>query len=102
MPDPSTCDMMPRFINGGSMKKNLHRTILLGVASSLLGCASSSPRRAAQPPEIETPADDRFLEQYALTRRFTAGQPNSIKVTSDGSAVLFLRSPPRSFVQDLY
>lgn len=50
----------------------------------------------------ESVADPTFLEQYAATRRFSAGYPNSIKVVPDGSAVLFLRSPARSFVQDLY
>src|SRR5690606_7733348 len=47
-------------------------------------------------------ADPNFLEQYAATYRFTLGQPTSIKITDDGSAVLFLRSGPRSFVRDLY
>jgi len=47
-------------------------------------------------------ADDSFFEAYAATRRFSLGAPRSIKVTPDGSAVLFLRSGPRSFVQDLY
>jgi len=43
-----------------------------------------------------------FLRQYAETYRFTLGRPRSAVVTPDGSAVLFLRSQPRSFVQDLY
>ncbi len=43
-----------------------------------------------------------FLRQYAETYRFTLGRPRSAQVTPDGNAVLFLRSQPRSFVQDLY
>lgn len=43
-----------------------------------------------------------FLEQYAATYRFRLGRPTEIKVTPDGDAVLFLRSGPRSFAQDLY
>jgi dipeptidyl-peptidase-4 len=43
-----------------------------------------------------------FLGQYAATRRFQAGVPTSQVVTPNGDAVLFLRSGPRSFVQDLY
>ncbi len=43
-----------------------------------------------------------FLEQYAATYRFSLGRPASIEITRDGSAVLFLRSGPRSFVRDLY
>lgn len=49
--------------------------------------------------EVATPD---FLEQYAATYRFTLGQPTAIIITDDGSAVLFLRSGPRSFVRDLY
>jgi dipeptidyl-peptidase-4 len=47
------------------------------------------------------PVDD-FLRQYAATYRFRLGKPGSISVTPKGDAVLFLRSGPRSFVQDLF
>jgi dipeptidyl-peptidase-4 len=47
-------------------------------------------------------ANEEFLRQYAETYRFSLGRPRSATVTPDGSAVLFLRSPPRSFVQNLY
>src|SRR5438477_11769744 len=46
--------------------------------------------------------NEEFLRQYAETYRFTLGRPRSAQVTADGAAVLFLRSQPRSFVQDLY
>jgi dipeptidyl-peptidase-4 len=46
--------------------------------------------------------DEHFLRQYAETYRFTLGRPRGAVVTPDGSAVLFLRSQPRSFVQDLH
>jgi dipeptidyl-peptidase-4 len=45
---------------------------------------------------------DPFLEAAAATRNFSLGKPRSLVVTPDGEAVLFLRSGPRSFVQDLY
>jgi dipeptidyl-peptidase-4 len=45
---------------------------------------------------------EEFLRQYAETLRFTLGRPRSATVAPDGKAVLFLRSPPRSFVQSLY
>lgn len=41
-----------------------------------------------------------FLKQYAATHRFSLGKPGSIKFAGD--RVLFLRSGPRSVVQDLY
>ena len=47
-------------------------------------------------------AESSFLEQYAATRRFSLGRPRAIKVTPNGSAVLFLRSEAESFVQNLY
>ncbi|HEY2411467.1 MAG TPA: DPP IV N-terminal domain-containing protein [Pirellulaceae bacterium] len=57
----------------------------------------------AQRPSISVHAENEdFLRQYAETYRFTLGRPRGAIVTPDGSAVLFLRSQPRSFVQDLY
>src|SRR5262245_25431397 len=46
--------------------------------------------------------NEEFLRQYAETYRFSLGRPAQAKIVPDGSAVLFLRSPPRSFVADLY
>jgi dipeptidyl-peptidase-4 len=68
------------------------------------------PRPAdSQPVSGNAPANvairthnEEFLRQYAATLRFSLGRPRSVTVTPDGSAVLFLRSGPRSFVQDLY
>src|SRR5262249_22712217 len=50
---------------------------------------------------IHSESED-FLRQYAETYRFSLGRPRSAQVAPGGLAVLFLRSPPRSFVQDLY
>ena len=47
-------------------------------------------------------ADPAFLEQFAATYRFGAGTPRSISISPDGKSVLFLRSGPRSVVQDLF
>ncbi len=54
------------------------------------------------PPPIESVADPAFLKAYAATYRYRLGHPRAIKITPDGKTVLFLRSGPRSFVQDLY
>ncbi|HEY0840258.1 MAG TPA: DPP IV N-terminal domain-containing protein, partial [Vulgatibacter sp.] len=57
------------------------------------------------PPAVKIPssiAEPAFLEDWAATYRFRLGRPQSIQVTPDGSAVLFLRSGPRSFVNDLW
>jgi len=72
----------------------------LGLLLGVTGCVSGGPRVAST--ESGVIADPAFLEQYAATRRFSAGQPTAVKLVPDGSAVLFLRSPARSFVQDLY
>lgn len=53
----------------------------------------------------ETPSQkssEDFLTQYAETRGFSLGLPSAHKWTPDGREVLFLRSPSRSFVRDLY
>src|SRR5437762_1439503 len=41
-----------------------------------------------------------FLDQFAATRRFSLGKPTAIHFA--GNRVLFLRSGPRSPVQDLF
>ncbi len=74
------------------------------VALFLVGCVTIRVKvvETGSSREPVCVADDSFFEAYAATRRFSLGSPRSIKVTPDGSAVLFLRSGPRSFVQDLY
>src|SRR5919201_47844 len=47
-------------------------------------------------------ADLRFLTDYAQTRAWQLGRPTSIRVTPDGSAVLFLRALPRNPELRLY
>ncbi|MFQ5461832.1 MAG: DPP IV N-terminal domain-containing protein [Phycisphaerae bacterium] len=73
---------------------------LMGLA----GCTSAGAVRwggdSSHRPQVI--ASDQFLKDYAATRRFSAGRPTSIRLTPDGQSVLFLRSEPRSFVQDLY
>lgn len=79
------------------------RRMSFTIVVLLTGCAApggrGASRQAARPPIVADPA---FFEQYAATRRFSLGRPASITLTPDGDAVLFLRSGPRSFVQDLY
>ena len=74
------------------------RAPILTLALALL--APSSPGAAAA--GAVAAADSAFLDQYAATYHFTLGRPTAIQVTPAGDAVLFLRSGPRSFVQDLY
>ncbi|MDH3629200.1 MAG: S9 family peptidase [Acidobacteriota bacterium] len=47
-------------------------------------------------------ADASFLARYAETNRFRLGRPTKATGTPDGKEILFLRSGPRDFVQDLY
>ena len=76
----------------------LARGIIAAIAVACLAAGASAPPCAAQ-----TAAHaDSFLRQYAATYRFRLGRPTSIQVTPAGDAVLFLRSGPRSFIQDLY
>lgn len=63
--------------------------------------AQPSPRPGG-PETADRAPPDTFLAQLAATGRFRRGKPNSITLTPDGKAVLFLRSGPRSIVQDLY
>ena len=75
--------------------------LLLGLS---IACASVVAAKSKKPaaPASTAPADTSLLEQYAATNRFRLGRPNAFKVTPNGDAVLFLRSGPRSFVQDLW
>jgi dipeptidyl-peptidase-4 len=74
----------------------LARRIPAAFAAALLALAMA--------PNPQTPPDPSpgFLEQYAATLRFTLGTPQAIRVVAGGNAVLFLRSPSRSLVLDLY
>src|SRR6266702_2813526 len=67
--------------------------------------SAGAPNRSAWagvPVRSSAPSDTAFLGQWAATYHFSLGRPNTIRVTPAGDAVLFLRSGPRSFVQDLY
>ncbi len=75
------------------------------LASLIVALAlAGAPRTASvqDGPDVQDAPADSFLAQFAATSRFRRGKPASISLTPDGNAVLFLRSGPRSFVQDLY
>ncbi|TVQ61194.1 MAG: S9 family peptidase [Phycisphaerales bacterium] len=80
------------------------------IAASLLSllalgaCATDAHRTSsgAPPTSRHAAADPGFLEQFAATNRFRLGKPASIRITPGGERVLFLRSGPRSFEQNLY
>lgn len=68
-----------------------------------LSVTSATGASAQNPPTARSSIrNPEFLEQYARTYRFRAGAPTAITPTPDGKSVLFLRSGPRSAVQDLY
>ena len=71
---------------------------LLWLAAGLL--LGRAPGAAAA--QASAASDSAFIDQYAATYHFTLGRPTGIHVTPAGDAVLFLRSGPRSFVQDLF
>lgn len=67
--------------------------------------APGAPHAAAPAASANGPAtlvDERFLADYAETRRFLAGRPVNVKVASDGKTALFLRSKARDARQLLY
>jgi dipeptidyl-peptidase-4 len=80
------------------------RALLLAapLAFAVLASPPGTVAWGAAAPVASGSADDGFLGQYASTYHFTLGKPTAIRVTPGGDAVLFLRSGPRSFVQDLY
>ena len=65
------------------------------------GLVTLAPLPPAEPPSA-TRTDDALLEQIATTLEFRLGRPSGIWIAPDGKEVLFRRSPPRSFVADLY
>jgi len=47
-------------------------------------------------------AEDQFLRELAVTRNYMLGRPTKAEPTADGTAVIFLRTEPRSPVSSLY
>src|SRR5262249_51267670 len=79
-----------------AMRSRLLATILLVLPSVVHA-------QEARRPDVSIHAESEdFLRQYAETYRFSLGRPRGTQMAPDGSSVLFLRSQPRSFVQDLY
>lgn len=66
------------------------------VSACLVSLGCQSPVRTLPP------IDPSFLQDYAETWGFSAGQPTAIEVTPKGDAVLFLRSGPRDITRNLY
>ncbi len=83
------------------MRGSHARIVSLAAAAALVLLVPVAMPRAARA-TTRAPADTSFLEQWAATYRFRLGKPASVTVTPAGDAVLFLRSGPRSFVQDLW
>src|SRR5262245_21633823 len=81
-------------------RRPLSLLVPLLVFAAAIALATGSPRATTAQTAAE--ADSGFLEQYAATLGFRLGQPSHIQVSPNGDAVLFLRSGPRSFIQDLW
>jgi dipeptidyl-peptidase-4 len=62
---------------------------------ALLSCTPQNPAPAWPA------ADEAYIAQSAATLGFRLGQPGNVALAPDGT-VLFTRTPPRSFVGDLY
>jgi dipeptidyl-peptidase 4 len=93
------------IINAGAVicRGRCNRCLAMLWCLPLCGCAViSRTSERSKHPAIQSIADPKFLEEYATTRRFSAGYPTAIKIVPDGSAVLFLRSGPRDNIQNLY
>lgn len=80
-----------------------YRFLVLGVCSCALtaGCSHQYGKFGADPGDSSL-INEQFLINYAQTRRFSRGTPQSIKITPQNDVVLFLRSPSDNPVQDLY
>lgn len=99
----------PKLVIVSTMKtRSVAALLLLGLATSLpatinmAGCASAAKQLPTQSASASVQNVDPFLDAWARTNRFRLGRPGSIRITPDGSKVLFLRSEPRSFVHTLY
>jgi dipeptidyl-peptidase-4 len=82
---------------------------LCASALVLVACGGSTepaPETTTEQAPVTTPPEDHsdpsFLEQFAVTYRFAQGAPNGFRITPDDQTLLFLRSGPRTFVNDLY
>jgi dipeptidyl-peptidase-4 len=65
-------------------------TLLAGTAAAAVAAKSADPA-----------VDEAFIRQFASTYGFRLGRPGHVAIAPDGD-VLFTRTPPRSFVADLF
>lgn len=72
------------------------------LALCLLPTLSSLTLVGCGPARSYPAMDTSFLAESAKTYNYSAGAPTSIRLTPDGSHVLFLRSGPRDMVRSLY
>lgn len=79
----------------------LIQVLVACVAAQVVHAHASQPSPAGTQPDADLRHPE-FLEQWAATSRFRSGQPASITPTADGSTWLYLRSPARSPVRDLF
>lgn len=89
-----------RWISAAGLFASLF-VLVPGGCASTQGGAKDTPARGRGSIDARA-GDEAFLHAFASTYRYTHGRPKAITVTPAGDAVLYLRSGPRSFVQDLY
>ncbi|MFK7987911.1 MAG: DPP IV N-terminal domain-containing protein [Sandaracinaceae bacterium] len=80
-------------------------SLLAGVTGCETPADGADPDEAAEAGPQYAPsatASPEFLNAFSETNRFRLGHPRAIEVVPDGSAVLFLRSGPRSFEGTLH
>jgi dipeptidyl-peptidase 4 len=82
-------------------KRKCDRIVARAFVALLTLLAGAPTAGAADPPPATGPAPG-FLRALAETRGFALGRPTRIRVTADGKAALFLRTPPRDPTLSLY
>jgi dipeptidyl-peptidase-4 len=73
-----------------------------GTLTTVVAKDGNAPANADERPAMKPFADKKWLEAYALTRRFRLGAPEKATPTPDGKSVLFLRSRGRDPKQSLF
>lgn len=94
----------------GGVAGRMCAVVVSMTALGIFGCAAKQGTQRSQTDSAVTArassnddlVDLDYLEQLSSTRNLSHGRPKAVTPLPDGSGVLFLRSGPRSVVQDLY
>jgi dipeptidyl-peptidase 4 len=77
------------------------RGLAAAVGASALAVLAATVASGVSAAEGPPPVDEAFVTQFAATYGFRLGLPQAPAIAPDGD-VLFTRTPPRSFVADLF